>query len=233
MKKTGNVGVNNVDNKDKNNTRDWEMLPPKEDEPVGKAVAKEVLSWIKTIAIGVIIGVLVVVFIVQRDNVYGDSMFSTLKSGDVVFTEKVSTYFNNFDRGDIVILDGANMEGYDHEEYLIKRIIGLPGETIKIEDGKVFIKKVGASDFVELQEDYLDPGTTTTVMAHGLMEGYDCFVLGDDEYYCMGDNRLVSNDSRNLGPFSADRIKGIAVLRVYPLGSFGTLGRPKYDIDKK
>ena len=225
MKKTGNVGVNDAVGKDKNNARDWEMLPPNEAEPVGKAVAKEVLSWIKTIAIGVIIGVLVVVFIVQRDNVYGDSMFSTLKSGDVVFTEKVSTYFNNFDRGDIVILDGSDMEGYDHEEYLIKRIIGLPGETIKIENGKVFIKKAGASDFIELQEDYLDPGTSTTVMAHGLMKGYDCYVLGDDEYYCMGDNRVVSVDSRydEIGQIAVSDIAGRAVFRLFPFNKIGKL----------
>ncbi|MCQ2531842.1 MAG: signal peptidase I [Saccharofermentans sp.] len=206
--------------------RDWTPIP-KEEVNVGKEVTKEILSWIRTIALGVIIGVLVVVFVVQRDNVYGDSMCNTLQSGDIVFTEKISTYFHNFDRGDIVILDGHDMEGYNHEEYLIKRIIGLPGETIKIEDGKVYILEVGATEFYELKEDYLDHDISwqggTTVVAHGLMNGYDCVTLGEDEYYCMGDNRPVSNDSRNLGPFSEDRIKGIAFIRVYPLEKFGLI----------
>ena len=200
--------------------RDWTPLP-REEVNVGKEVAKEVLSWVRTIAIGVLIGVIVVVFILQRDNVYGDSMNNTLHSGDVVFTEKISTYFNNFDRGDVVILDGSDMEGYNHEEYLIKRIVGLPGETVKIENGKVYILEVGATEFKELPEEYLDSGMETTMMAHGLMEGYDNIVLGEDEYYCLGDNRIVSNDSRNLGPFTADRIKGVAFVRVYPLVGFG------------
>ena len=216
MKKTSETNENN------NNSHDW-TPNPRAEHSVGKSVAKEVLSWVKTIALGVIIGVLVVVFIVQRDNVYGDSMLSTLHSGDIVFTEKVSTYFNNYDRGDIVILDGSNMEGYNHEEYLIKRIVGLPGETIRIENGRVYIKEVGATEFYELQEDYLDPGTTTFVMAFGLEHGYDEVVLGDNEFFCMGDNRSVSNDSRNLGPFTEDRIKGIAFIRVYPIADFGLL----------
>lgn len=214
MKKTQNNG---------NNSREWTPVNSKP-ESTQAAVIKEILSWVKTIAIGIIVGVLIVVFVIQRDNVYGDSMNNTLHSGDVVFTEKISTYFNNFDRGDIVILDGANMEGYNHEEYLIKRIVGLPGETVRITDGQVYIREVGATDFYLLDEPYLQPGTITTVMAHGMAYGYDEIVLGDDEYYCMGDNRIVSNDSRNLGPFTSDRIKGIAFIRVLPLADFGLLG---------
>ncbi|MBR6484537.1 MAG: signal peptidase I [Clostridiales bacterium] len=187
------------------------------------AIIKEILSWVRTIAIGVIIGVLLVVFVIQRDNVYGDSMYPTLENGYVVFTEKISTYFNNFDRGDIVILDGHDMEGYNHEEYLIKRVVGLPGETIRITEGKVYIKPADSDEFFELKENYLEDGVETVVMSSGIEKGYNEITLGPDEYYCMGDNRPVSNDSRNLGPFSSDRIKGIAVIVVYPFTAFGLL----------
>lgn len=183
------------------------------------AVLKEVLSWIKMIAVGAIIGILLVVFVIQRDNVFGDSMFPTLISGEVIFTEKISTYFHNYHRGDIVILDGHDMPGYNREEYLIKRIIALPGETIKIEEGKVYIKEVGAADFVLLDEPYLQDDVVTTVM----FDGYSEVTLADNEYFCMGDNRIVSNDSRNLGPFSVDRIKGIAFIAVFPFDHFGLL----------
>ena len=189
-------------------------LSPEEEKK--QKVIKEVLDWVKTICIGIIAGVLLVVFVIQRDNVTGDSMVSTLHSGDVIFTQKLATYFHAFDRGDIVILDGEGMEGYYHSEYLIKRIVGLPGETVKIEDGKVYIKPKDSNDFFVLEEPYLDEGITTYVMDSGIEKGYDNITLGEDEYFCLGDNRPVSNDSRLLGPFKYSRLKGKALIRIYP-----------------
>lgn len=187
------------------------------------AIISAVLDWLIAIAIGVLAGILLVVFVVQRDNVYGDSMVPTLRDGYIVMTEKVSTYFDNYDRGDIVILDGEDMEGYNHEEYLIKRIVGLPGETVRIADGHVYIREAGATEFYMLDEPYLVDGVETYVMSWGLDRGYNEITLGPDEYYCLGDNRPVSNDSRNLGPFSADRIKGIAFVIIYPFNAISFL----------
>lgn len=192
------------------------------DEPIvletNRSIAiKEILSWIKMIVIGAIVGVLLVVFVIQRDNVYGDSMYPTLVSGEIIFTEKVSTYFDHYKRGDIVILDGEDMPDYNREEYLVKRIIALPGETIRFQDGYVYIKKVGESEFYKLEEPYLTEGMMTYAGRQSEV------TLGENEYYCLGDNRIVSNDSRNLGPFSSDRIKGIAVIGVYPFDHFGLL----------
>ena len=180
------------------------------------STAYEILDWLRTICIGVLAGIFIVVFLVQRDNVYGDSMKPTLSSGDVIYAQKISTYFHSYKRGDIVILDGHDMEGYYSKEYLVKRIVGLPGETVKIEDGNVYIKPADSSEFYLLQENYLPEGTMTTMMDDAMKKGNE-IVLGEDEYYCLGDNRPVSNDSRNLGPFTADRIKGVAIIRVFPL----------------
>ncbi len=189
----------------------------------GRKFFEDLLDWFKSICIGLIVGVLVVVFVIQRSDVCGQSMEKTLFSGDVILAEKVSTYFKSFDRGDIVILDGSDMEGYDREDYLVKRIIALPGETIKIDNGNVYIKQVGSDEFMLLEEPYLEQGTVTTVQAFGIDKGYDCYTLSDDEYFCMGDNRGVSNDSRRLGPFTSKRIKGIAVVRIYPFSTFKVL----------
>lgn len=186
-------------------------------------VVFEGLSWLKSICIGVLIGVLLVVFVCQRDNVYGPSMQPTLDDGDVVYVQKISTYLKNYERGDIVILDGSDMEGYSHEEYLIKRIVGLPGETVKFTNGKVYIKKVGESEFTELGEPYLPADTITTLSGTGIAKGYEEITLSPDEYFCLGDHRQVSNDSRNLGPFTAKRIKGVVLIRVYPFKKFGTV----------
>lgn len=179
-------------------------------------IIASILDWLIAIAVGVLVGIVLVVFVVQKDNVIGDSMLPGLRSGYAVMAEKISTYFNHYNRGDIVILDGTDMEGYNHEEYLIKRIIGLPGETIRIADGHVYIREVGASEFYMLDEPYIMPGSETSVMSWGLERGYNEITLGENEYYCMGDNRPVSNDSRNLGPFTEDRIKGIAFVIIYP-----------------
>lgn len=185
--------------------------------------AYEVFDWLRTICIGVLAGIFIVVFLVQRDNVYGDSMNPVLSSGDVVFAQKISTYFRSYKRGDILVLDGKDMEGYNSKEYLIKRVVGLPGETVRIADGHVYIKPADSDEFFLLQENYLPSGTQTTMREHGLKKGYDEITLADDEYYVLGDNRPVSNDSRNLGPFTAKRIKGVAVIRVFPLNEIKVL----------
>ena len=180
-------------------------------------VAYEIFDWFRTICIGILAGIFIVVFLVQKDNVYGDSMYPTLSNGDVIFTQKISTYFKSYKRGDIVILDGSNMEGYYGKEYLVKRVVGLPGETVKIADGCVYIKPAGGTDFYQLVENYLPDGVKTTMMDDGIRKGYNEITLADNEYFCLGDNRPVSNDSRNLGPFTVDRIKAVGVIRVYPL----------------
>ena len=181
----------------------------------------EALSWLKAVAIGVFIGVILVVFVLQRNNVYGTSMEPTLKDQDIVYVQKISTYLENYKRGQIVVLDGSNMEGYSHEEYLIKRIIGLPGDTLKFENGKVYLKKDGDNEFTQLNEPYLAPGTITTLSGVGIAKGYSEITLSADEYFCLGDNRIISNDSRMLGPFTEDRIKGVVLVRVYPFSKIG------------
>lgn len=214
--------VKNADADDKTSEKPEQKEDEKTRKIKKKTAVSEAMDWLRTICIGVLAGVLLVVFVVQRDNVYGDSMNPTLESGDVLFTQKISTYFKKFDRGDIVVLDGSNMEGYSKSEYLIKRIVGLPGETVKIADGCVYIKPMGHSDYYILQENYLPEGVKTTMMDYGTAHGYNEIKLGDDEYFCLGDNRPVSNDSRNLGPFKANRIVAVAVLRVFPFNTIRT-----------
>ena len=219
-----------------------ENEPADEEQSDGKVFSKkkrkekegplyEVLDWLRTICIGVLAGIFIVVFLVQRDDVYGSSMVPTLYQGDIIFTQKLSTYFKTYKRGDIVVLDGKNMEGYTRKEYLVKRIVGLPGETVRIADDCVYIKPADSDSFYMLQENYLPEGTKTTMMDEGRKKGYDEITLGEDEYYCLGDNRPVSNDSRNLGPFTEKRIVAVAVIRVFPLNEIKVLAQTKDETD--
>ena len=190
---------------DKHSARD------KEESAKERSLLYTIFDTVRYVAIGLLVGILLVVFVIQRNDVYGSSMEPTLHSGDAVFVEMISVYTGNFSRGDIVTIDAKGMEGYSHEENLIKRIVGLPGETIKIEDGNVYINGVLLDE-----SSYLPEGTKTYVGAEGQARGYQEVTLGPDEYYCMGDNRGGSNDSRRMGPFKKKQIEAKVLMRIYP-----------------
>jgi len=181
--------------------------PPKEQE---KGFMYAFLDTLRFICLGLIIGILLVVFVIQRNDVYGSSMEPTLHQGDAVFVEMISAYTNSFDHGDIVTIDATGMEGYDQKEKIIKRIVAEPGDTVSIYDGQVYVNGV------LLEEDYLADGTKTYVNADGVAKGYDEITLGDDQYYVLGDNRGASLDSRVLGPISEDQIKSKVIAKIYP-----------------
>lgn len=125
--------------------------------------------------------------------VSGDSMYPNYNSGDYIITLNVATPV----RGDVVVAtapDGTQV---------IKRIIALPGETVEIINGKIYI------DGVYLKEDYLD-----SVISNTNTENMNAITLGEDEYFICGDNRLNSLDSRTYGPLSVSNILGVVVLHL-------------------
>lgn len=179
-----------------------------ESEPKGFLFS--LLDTIKFVCLGLLIGILLVVFVVQRNDVFGTSMEPTLHNQDAIFVEMISVYLKSFERGDIVTIEAEGMEGYDGTEKIIKRIVGMPGETISFVDGYVYI------DGVILNEPYLTPGVLTYVSIDGVNKGYNQITLGEDQYFCLGDNRGASNDSRRLGPIPISRIKSHVLARIYP-----------------
>ena len=163
-------------------------------------IIASILDWLIAIAIGVLAGILLVVFVVQRDNVYGDSMVPNLRDGYIVMTDKLSTYFDNYHRGDIVILDGEDMEGYNHDEYLIRRIVGMPGEKLQIKDGSFYVngKKLKAR---YISNSVADPGMAS-----------DEISIANDSYFVMSDNQYNMEDSRssNIGNVKRSSVLGKA-----------------------
>ena len=148
--------------------------------------------------------------VIQRTDVNGESMENTLHTGESLLVEKVSYRFNDPQRYDIIVF---YPEGRDVDEYYVKRIFGLPGETIQITGNDIYINGEKIEDgFAKNGMD--DPGIAAEPLT-----------LADDEYFVLGDNRMVSLDSRDpdLGPIKAEDIAGHVILRIWPLKKFGTL----------
>ena len=174
-----------------------------------KGIMKELFGWILFIVIGVAVSYLVVTFVGQRTQVSGESMETTLSDGDHLIVDKITYRFRDPKRYDIVVFPYR----YEENTYYIKRIIGLPGETVQIVDGYVYINGV------QLDEHYgnaliKDPGQAAQPIT-----------LGEDEYFVMGDNRNNSQDSRsaNVGVVHRDELLGRAWIRIWPLDKFGVI----------
>jgi len=167
-------------------------------------------EWLRDIAIAIIIAVLILQFI-KPTIVKETSMLPTLKSNDYIFmSQQAYTLFGDPERGDIVVFHSDLKTGDGKEKLLIKRIIGLPGDTISIIDGIVYLNGE------VYEEDYIMDGYTT-----GHIEE---LVVPEGHLFCMGDNRNVSIDSRDsrVGCVPMEYIVGKAVFRLYPFNSMQT-----------
>ena len=151
----------------------------------------------------------IVTFVGQRTKVDGHSMEPTLSDGDNLIVDKLSYRFRDPERYDIIVFP------YQHAEntYYIKRIIGLPGETVQVIDGYMYIngKKLDEHYGAEVME---DPGIAAEPIK-----------LGDDEYFVLGDNRNHSSDSRleSVGELTRDMLIGRAWVRIYPFNKIGVI----------
>ncbi|MDD3931486.1 MAG: signal peptidase I [Clostridiaceae bacterium] len=171
----------------------------------------ELIDWLKYILIAILIGLLLVVFVIQRNSVIGHSMVPTLFPDDQLIVEKVSRWFGGIQHGDIITIRASELPAHDEGPNIIKRVIGLPGDTVEIQSDGVYLNDA------LLYEPYLEPGTNTRVRNLN----YERVTLGENEYFVMGDNRDVSLDSRSFGPVPYKSIIGEVLMRFYPFESIG------------
>lgn len=178
-------------------------------ERTAKNMVKEVLSMALYIAVVLGITFLIVRYVGQRTQVEGQSMENTLFDGDNLIVDKISYRFTDPKRFDIIVFPYH----YKEDTYYIKRIIGLPGETVQIRDGEIYI------DGTLLEEDY----GKETMLTSG--RAADQIQLGEDEYFVLGDNRNHSEDSRfdDVGNIERSEIIGRAFIRIWPFERFGLL----------
>jgi signal peptidase I len=203
------------------------MIEPEQDEvkkPTGSFsdLGAFIFDLIKVLLISLAIILPIRYYVAQPFIVSGSSMEPTFYTGEYLVINELSYHLGSPQRGDIVVFKYPK----DNTQYFIKRIIGLPGETVTIEDNKVIIKNKDNPNGFVLKEDYLGAGETT------FPYGSNTRTLGSEEYYVLGDNRLASSDSRFWGPVPKNDLVGKVFIRAFPFQDFkkfNSIEYPKYD----
>lgn len=158
-------------------------------------IIKELIPYLVIILVVVVIRT----FIITPIIVQGESMVPTLDGGELMVLKKYDTNYNRFD----IVVVNKSVEG----DNLIKRVIGLPGETIRYKNDRLYIND-------EIIED---------VYAYGETGNFQEITLGEDEYFLMGDNREISLDSRMLGIIQKEEIEGTVGIILFPFNKFGNI----------
>lgn len=174
-----------------------------------KEILSVVFDYVKVIVLGALIAFLISKFIIINAEVPTESMLQTISVGDRLIGLRLSYYFDSPERGDIVIFK-CPKEGEDYNKLYVKRVIGLPGETVEIKAGAVWIRTVDGQYF-QLQEDYLNEMPRQDASVNNMS-----YTVPAGSYFMMGDNRNNSDDSRFWGTVTEDRVLAKVLFRYYP-----------------
>lgn len=180
---------------------DPKNMKAKKEKPK-KSMQREILEWVLTIAVAVALALAIRAFLFEPVRVEGSSMLNTLANGEFMIATKWNYLWNDPERFDVIICKypGRN-------ETFVKRIIGLPGETVEIRGGRLFINGAEVDQPFDLAADTKD---------YPSGYAYKNNVVPEGQYFVMGDNRDHSNDSRSIGPLSRDMIRGHVRFVVFP-----------------
>ena len=177
------------------------------------SITQFVFNTIEAVVIALALSIIFYLFIATPHEVVGRSMLPNFQSGEYLIGNKISYKFSEPQRGDVVIF-----EYNEHTDY-IKRIVGLPGEQIALQNGQILInnKRLDESHYLE--------GSVLTAGGDYLQEGTSVDIP-NSHYFVCGDNRPNSSDSRDFGPISGDKIKGKAWLVYFPFSDFRLITHP-------
>lgn len=190
-----------------------------------RTLLEDILGFIKVFVVSAIVILLFVNFVAHPVRVDGRSMYPTLKDGEFGFTNVGGVLLNGVERGDIVVV---TMEEEGQKTHWVKRVIGLPGDTVSCVNDVVYIngKVLDETKYIDLdyRQSLVDkfgyfnkvPNANNTNV-----EDFEEVKLGDDEYYVMGDNRPYSKDSRYVGPVKKSQIFAKKMLVLLPISDIG------------
>mgnify|MGYP001612554070 CR=1 FL=1 len=183
-------------------------------------LAKVAMFFLELVKVAVLAGItigFVRYFIFKPFYVEGQSMDPTFLEKEYLIIDEVSYRFKEPERGEVIVFKAP----VTHDDYYLKRIIGLPGERVKVENNKVIIYNNANSQGAVMAEEYIAQAGTP---------GVTSVTLGPDEYFVMGDNRNASFDSRRFGPIKRDNIVGRTWLRGWPLNRITLFDSPDYNL---
>ena len=176
------------------------------------------LDFLETIVVSLAIFAVVYIFLFQPHQVDGKSMEPNFHNGEYILTDKISYRIHAPKRGDVVVFHSPQDERVD----FIKRILGVPGDTIKVQSGYIYLNGT------KIEEDYVnDPGQ---VLAGRFMRENNEIEIPPGQYLVMGDNRNHSSDSREWGLVSTGGIVGRAFFRYWPIAEFGVVPTAEAEI---
>lgn len=183
-----------------------------------KRTVAAIFDFLQGIVVFLAILVMVYLFIMSPQEINGASMEPNFHNGEYILTIKILYKFRSPQRGDVVIFKSPLNKEIDY----IKRIIGLPGDTVSLHNNALWVNDQ------KVEEPYLAPDVTIFGGSY-LQEGAS-IVVPPDSYFVAGDNRPHSSDSREFGPININDFIGVAVLRYFPFSQMGILPHPTYDI---
>ncbi len=211
------------------NNQENNIVESQKPETKGKKFLSFAWELIKIAVIAFVIVAPIRYFLFQPFIVSGASMAPNFATGDYLIVDEISYRLSTPQRGDVVVFDASFIPGYKGERF-IKRVIGLPGDTVDVTNGTVEIIKNGKTTV--LDEKYLPSGLKTygydPSTGYGPLAPPEEVTLKSNQYFVMGDNRANSYDSRFWGVVSSKYIIGKAALRVLPLTSLSEISRPIY-----
>ena len=171
---------------------------------------KSGIEYIKELVLIVLVALLFTIFIISHNKIPTSSMVSTINEGDHVLTNMIPYYYRDPKYNEIVVFKRENGESW------VKRVIGLPGDTIDIIDGMVYRN----GEMID-ESAYLAEGVTSELLGGEAITFP--LVVPEDSYFLMGDNRFYSYDCRYIGPVKRSAIYGKAWLKIYPFNEIGPL----------
>lgn len=178
---------------------------------------------VKVVVIALVIIIPIRYYVIQPFIVSGSSMEPTFENGQYLIVNELDYHISSPKRGDVIVFKYPK----NTSEYFIKRVIGLPGEKVLIQNGKVIIYNTANPNGFALDESYLPAGLYTEATTD------QPITLGPDEYFVLGDNRPASSDSRFWGDVPSNDIVGKVVLRAYPFSQFTRFTTPQYQTQTK
>ena len=171
----------------------------------------------KIVVIALVIVIPIRYFLFQPFFVKGQSMEPNFESSDYLIVDEISYRFRDPARGEVVVFRNPQ----NQSQRFIKRIIGLPGETVELKGGRVMISK-------NLEKFFLDEAAYLPIFVQTDQRIFENIILKKDEYFVLGDNRANSSDSRVFGPLSRQNIVGRVVFRAWPFTAFAKIEVPSY-----